>query len=165
MCLRKSELKMNIINKITMVQIIDMSVTESLTDEEKRECNTKIPINRLDQITYNWDNFEIPDIEVEREIVHIDVEEFDKLWKLDKDYIEPFVFHKKYLNSKKNLLENDNKCRFPPEIGWCPRTKNVSFCNGRNRFANCRDSGCKRIPAIIDTDDKKYFEERNLLIT
>jgi hypothetical protein len=90
----------------------------------------------------------------------IEIRKIDNSWKKTKDYIGKFDTIKYYsskqklLNSKKDLF--DLKVSVPPYI-YLDYNGNVDFCNGRNRFANLRDSGVKELPFVMETKDYKKF--------
>jgi hypothetical protein len=97
-------------------------------------------------------------------IVNGNVNEIDKLWKKTKLYIEPFSNTKKYINSKKDIIEG--KVDIPPIITINDLDENdleLSFENGRHRFANLRDAGVKNIPIIIANGEMYLFKKLNLI--
>ena len=97
-------------------------------------------------------------------IVNGNVNEIDKLWKKTELYIEPFSNIKKYINSKKDIIEG--KVDIPPMIAINDLDDNdlkLIFVNGRNRFANLRDAGVKNIPIIITNDQMYLFKKLNLI--
>ena len=93
-------------------------------------------------------------------LVIINVNDIDNSWSETKDYIGKFNTIKSYcskqklLNSKKDLIEL--KVNVPPYI-YLDNNGNIDFCNGRNRFANLRDSGVREMPFVIETKDYKKF--------
>jgi len=100
------------------------------------------------------------DIPRKCKLVIINVNDIDKSWKLTKDYIgnlndlKSFGSKQKLLNSKQDLIEL--KVTVPPYI-YLDDNNHIEFCNGRNRFANLRDSGVKKMPFVIETKDYKKF--------
>jgi len=56
------------------------------------------------------------------------------------------------LNSKRDIIEL--QVSVPPYI-FLDCNGNVDFCNGRNRFANLRNAGVKKLPFVIETKDYK----------
>ena len=100
----------------------------------------------------------------------VKIDEINNLWKKDKDkYIseiyEEIKYKNKYLNSKKDLLEK--KIEIPPIIYYDEEKDLITFENGRHRFSNLRDLGCKEIPVIVNNNEtiKKIEElEKNDII-
>ena len=97
-------------------------------------------------------------------VVNGNVNQIDELWKKTELYIEPFSNTKKYINSKKDII--DGKVDIPPIIAINDLDKNdlqLIFQNGRHRFANLRDAGVKNIPIIITNDQMYLFKKLNLI--
>jgi len=90
----------------------------------------------------------------------MNVNDIDNSWKKTRDYIGNFNTIKSYgskqklLNSRKDLIEL--KVNVPPYI-YLDNNGNIDFCNGRNRFANLRDSGIQNMPFVIETKDYNKF--------
>ena len=120
--------------------------------------NKPIPADKITQTVTIMANYK--DLPNKCKLVIINVNKIDKSWKKTKDYIGKFETIKSYtskqklLNSKKDLIEL--KVSVPPYI-YLDNNGNIDFCNGRNRFANLRDSGVKDMPFVIETKDYKKF--------
>lgn len=97
-------------------------------------------------------------------LVIIDTNKIDNSWKKTKDYIGKFETIKyysskqKFLNSKKDIMEL--KVSVPPYI-YLDSNGNIDFCNGRNRFANLRNAGVKKMSFVIESKDYKKFMRSN----
>jgi hypothetical protein len=94
----------------------------------------------------------------------VNIDKINNLWKKDKDkYIsenyEEIKYPNKYLNSRKDLI--DKKIEIPPKIMYDEKNELILFENGRHRFSNLRDLGCKEIPVIVT--DKKTIKKINEL--
>jgi len=92
----------------------------------------------------------------------VNIDKINNLWKKDKalyisEIYEEIKFPNKYLNSRKDLLEKN--ITIPPKIIYDEENDLISFENGRHRFSNLRDLGCKEIPVIILNEDKEKIEE------
>jgi phosphoribosylaminoimidazole carboxylase (NCAIR synthetase) len=117
-----------------------------------------IPPDKIIHIITTMTNYK--DLPKKCKLVFINVNKIDNSWKRTKDYIGKFYTIKSYsskqkrLNSKKDLIEL--KVSVPPYI-YLDNNGNIDFCNGRNRFANLRDSGVKEMPFVIETKDYKKF--------
>ena len=102
-------------------------------------------------------------------IVNGNVNQIDELWKKTELYIKPFSNTKKYINSKKDII--DGKVDIPPIIAINDLDDNdldksnlkLIFENGRNRFANLRDAGVENMPIIIANYQMKSFKKSNLI--
>lgn len=122
----------------------------------------RIPNDTITQTVTNMTNYK--DLPKNCKLVMINVTKIDNRWKKTKDYIGKFDTIKyysskqKFLNSKQDLLEL--KVSVPPYI-YLDHNGNIDFCNGRNRFANLRDSGVKEMPFVIETKDYKKFISSN----
>lgn len=98
----------------------------------------------------------------------VNVEKINNLWKKDKDmYIneiyEEIKYPLQYLKSRDNLLKK--KIIEPPRIVYDEEQDLITFENGRHRFSNLRDLGCKEIPVIvIDNETIKKIEELEKII-
>jgi hypothetical protein len=120
--------------------------------------NKPIPADKITQTVTIMANYK--DLPNKCKLVIINVNKIDNSWKKTKDYIGKFETIKSYtskqklLNSKKDLIEL--KVSVPPYI-YLDNNGNIDFCNGRNRFANLRDSGVKDMPFVIETKDYKKF--------
>jgi hypothetical protein len=81
-----------------------------------------------------------------------------------KDYIGNFdaipyySAKQKFINSKNDIIEL--RVTVPPYI-FLDIHGNIDFCNGRNRFANLRNSGVHELPFVIETKDYKRFTQMN----
>ena len=117
-----------------------------------------IPPDKITQTITTMSNYK--DLPKKCKLVIINTNKIDNSWKRTKDYIGKFDTIKSYnskqklLNSKKDLIEL--KVSVPPYI-YLDTNGNIDFCNGRNRFANLRDSGVKEMPFVIETKDYKKF--------
>ena len=93
-------------------------------------------------------------------LVLISTQKINNSWKKTRDYIGNFDKIKycsakeKFLNSKRDIIES--KVSIPPYI-YLDSNGNIDFCNGRNRFANLRNTGVKEIPFVIEKKDYKKF--------
>lgn len=120
--------------------------------------NEMIPPDKITQTITTMSNYN--DLPKKCKLVIMNVNKIDNSWKKTKDYIGKFDTIKSYsskqkrLNSKKDLIEL--KVSVPPYI-YLDNNGNIDFCNGRNRFANLRDSGVKEMPFVIETKDYKKF--------
>jgi len=120
--------------------------------------NEMIPPDKITQTIITMSNYK--DLPKKCKLVIINTNKIDNSWKRTKDYIGKFDTIKSYnskqklLNSKKDLIEL--KVSVPPYI-YLDTNGNIDFCNGRNRFANLRDSGVKEMPFVIETKDYKKF--------
>ena len=107
---------------------------------------------------------EYKDIPKNCKLVIIDTKKIDNSWKKTKDYIGKFdtinyySAKQKFLNSKRDILEL--KVSVPPYI-FLDSNGNIDFCNGRNRFANLRNAGVKKIPFVIENKDYKKIISKN----
>ena len=117
-----------------------------------------IPDDKIRHTITTMSNYK--DLPNKCKLVIINTNKIDNSWKRTKDYIGKFNTIKSYnskqklLNSKKDLIEL--KVSVPPYI-YLDTNGNIDFCNGRNRFANLRDSGVKEMPFVIETKDYKKF--------
>lgn len=100
-----------------------------------------------------------------------DVDALDKLWKKSSTYISPFCSNcmsakaqAKFINSKKDMIKNDVKIPPQPYIDDYSKPYSLEFTNGRNRFANLRDSGVKEIPILIEKSQIDKFNKHELII-
>ena len=120
--------------------------------------NEMIPPDKITHTITTMSNYK--DLPKKCKLVIININKIDNSWKRTKDYIGKFNTIKSYsskqkrLNSKKDLIEL--KVSVPPYI-YLDNNGNIDFCNGRNRFANLRDSGVKEMPFVIETKDYKKF--------
>lgn len=87
------------------------------------------------------------------------VSKIDELWKQTDLYIDGKIT-KKLVNSKRDIL--NGKVEEPPIIGF-DTSDQLTFQNGRHRFANLRDSGVKSMPILIYKEDKDKFIEKGLV--
>jgi hypothetical protein len=117
-----------------------------------------------DKITYTIETMsKYNDLPKKCKLAIMNVNDIDDSWKKTRDYIGNFNTIKSYcskqklLNSMKDLFEL--KVNVPPYI-YLNNDGNIDFCNGRNRFANLRDSGVKNMPFVIETKDYKKFIKR-----
>ena len=103
---------------------------------------------------------EYKDLPKKCKLVIIDTKKINNSWKKTKDYIGKFDDIKyysakqKFLNSKRDITEL--RVSVPPYI-YIDDGGNIDFCNGRNRFANLRDAGVKKMPFVMETRDYKKF--------
>ena len=100
-----------------------------------------------------------------------DVDALDTLWKNSSTYITPFCSNcksskaqAKFINSKKDMIKNDVKIPPQPYIDDYSKPYSLEFTNGRNRFANLRDSGIKEIPILIEKSQIDKFKEHDVII-
>lgn len=118
--------------------------------------NVVIPKDKIEHTITLMSNYKY--LPKKCKLVMMNVHEIENRWKKTKDYIGKFETIKydsskqKLLYSKKDLLEL--KVSDPPYI-YLDVHGNIDFCNGRNRFANLRDSGVKEMPFVIETKDYK----------
>ena len=121
-----------------------------------------IPINTIKETISVM--CEYKDIPKNCKLVIIDTKKIDNSWKKTKDYIGKFdtinyySAKQKFLNSKRDILEL--KVSVPPYI-FLDSNGNIDFCNGRNRFANLRNAGVKKIPFVIENKDYKKIISKN----
>jgi hypothetical protein len=117
-----------------------------------------IPPEKIRQTITTMSNYK--ELPKKCKLVIISSNKIDNSWKRTKDYIgkldtiKSYNSKQKLLNSKKDLIEL--KVSVPPYI-YLDSNGNIDFCNGRNRFANLRDSGVKEMPFVIETKDYKKF--------
>ena len=116
----------------------------------------KRTIQQMKQYDYKKDS--VP--EYPRSIVMGNVSKIDKLWKQTMSYVDGTIT-KKLVNSKSDIL--NGKVEEPPFIGF-DMSDNLTFENGRHRFANLRDSGVKTIPILIYEDERDKFGEKGLVL-
>jgi hypothetical protein len=100
------------------------------------------------------------DIPKGHKLVSIDTRLVNNSWKNTRDYIGCFHSIKyasakeKLLNSRKDITEF--KVSVPPYI-YLDSNGNIDFYNGRNRFANLRNSGVKEMTFVMDSKEYKRF--------
>jgi len=120
-----------------------------------------IPPDKISQTITIMLNYK--DLPKKCKLVMININEIDSSWRETSCYIGKFNTVKSYcskqklLNSKKDLIEL--KVTVPPYI-YLDENGNIDFCNGRNRFANLRDSGVEEMPFVIETKDYKKLVRR-----
>ena len=120
-----------------------------------------IPADKITHTIITMSNYK--DLPKNCKLAIIHVNDIDSSWRETKDYIGNFNTIKSYcskqklLNSKKDLIEL--KVNVPPYI-YLDNNGNIDFCNGRNRFANLRNSGVREMPFVIETKDYKKFMKR-----
>ena len=109
--------------------------------------------------------------EVETILVEGNIKNIDNLWKRGDAsfYLEPYTKTKKYINSKKDIL--NKKVDIPPQINIIldndllsiGKVPYIQFINGRHRFSNLRDSGAFYIPIIIHKEDLSKFQKLKIV--
>ena len=120
-----------------------------------------IPADKITHTIITMSNYK--DVPKNCKLAIINVNDIDSSWRETKDYIgkintiKSYCSKQKLLNSKKDLIEL--KVNVPPYI-YLDNNSNIDFCNGRNRFANLRDSGVREMPFVIETKDYKKFMKR-----
>ena len=92
--------------------------------------------------------------------VSIDTRLVNNSWKNTRDYIGRFQSIK-YASAKEKLLNSikditEFKVSVPPYI-YLDSNGNIDFYNGRNRFANLRNSGVKEMTFVMDSKEYKRF--------
>ena len=120
-----------------------------------------IPADKITHTIRTMSNYK--DLPKHCKLLIINVNDIDNSWSETKDYIgkcntiKSYCSKQKLLNSKKDLIEL--KVSVPPYI-YLDNNGNIDFCNGRNRFANLRDSGVREMPFVMETKDYKKFMKR-----
>ena len=169
---------------------MNIELTKEQYEQEKKGKMTnfyEIPIikesieNKVEKIKH------IKDVVVEQEIIDdckkklkkyktkkgetlkiVNIEKINKLWKKDiKHYVseiyEEIKYPLQYLKSRDNLLKK--MIYEPPKIVYNEEKDLIEITNGRHRFSNLRDLGCKEIPVIvIDNETIKKIEELEKII-
>lgn len=139
------------------------SMEEYMEEDEtlKYILDRKVELDELEEYKKKMNEYE-PNKNEKIEILN--VEKINNLWKKDKNYYisekyEEIIDKNRYLNSRIYLLNIEEKIKEPQQIEYIEEEDLISFINGRNRFSNLRDLGCKEIPVIIYKKDKKIIEK------
>jgi hypothetical protein len=96
-------------------------------------------------------------------IVEGNIKNINNSWKNEEDYYLSENYNdlknkKQYLCSRIKIY--NNKINKPPKLE-INTNGIISFDNGRNRFCNFRDLGCKTIPIMINKNNIKIFKKNN----
>ncbi len=91
-------------------------------------------------------------------VENVDIRIFDILWSYSDSYLsrrfEEIKQKSKYINSRRDLMKM--RIDQPPFIEVLPYGM-VEILNGRNRFANMRDLGFKKIPMMMKIEHVSPF--------
>ena len=120
----------------------------------------KIPNEIIEKVLNIWKKYDL--VRKNDKIIIVNVKIIDNLWKNTDLYIEPYSFTEKYINSKKDILQLNEKVKNPPEI-HLDINNNIVFINGRHRFANLRDNNVINIPVIIFKKEIPKFKKLGLI--
>lgn len=105
------------------------------------------------------------------EVVWCDVSLVNTYWSHDtRFFLPPFASSddgwqagwKKYMNSKRDIL--DGPVREPPKLSFPEDENELSFINGRHRFACLRDSNVTAIPCIVFRSELENFRKAGILV-